>query len=197
MIAGKKSSLVDTIGGKVEGLEENEGRIVQIWVNCKGGLQLFAVYFWYSEGWTTRNEVLMDAVVLRTRDTPCPWLMACDANVEPETLVQCKWFSERTMIMRVPAADVSMCRSMGPGGVGVERMYDYVVACKGLKTKNRKVEVIEDNDSRPHDLVRFEVRCKKEQHEVMLLKIPKPLPGVSGGTVSRVGNSELNATTCD
>ena len=30
--------MVGTTGGKVEGLEGGEGRIVDIWVNCKGGL---------------------------------------------------------------------------------------------------------------------------------------------------------------
>ena len=33
------------------------------------------------------NEALMDTVILRTRDTPDPWLMACDANTEPETFL--------------------------------------------------------------------------------------------------------------
>ena len=69
--------------------------------------------------------------------------------MEPETFVQGKWY-ERTMIIRVPAADVSTCRSKGPDGVEIKRMCDYVVACKGLKTKIRKVEVIRDYFSRPH-----------------------------------------------
>ena len=64
--------------------------------------------------------------------------MACDANMEPETFVQGKWFTERTMIMRAPAANLSTWRSKGPDGVEVERMWDYVVPCKDLKTKVRK-----------------------------------------------------------
>ena len=46
------------------------------------------------------------------------------------------------MIIRVPAADASTCRSKGPDGVDVERMYDYLVACESLKTNIRQVEVM-------------------------------------------------------
>ena len=52
---------MDTGGGKVESLPENEGRIAQIWVNCSGGLQPFAFYFWLSKGWTARKEALSAA----------------------------------------------------------------------------------------------------------------------------------------
>ena len=41
----------------------NEGRILQAWVIVRGGMRVFAVYFWYSEGWTPRNEGFMEAVV--------------------------------------------------------------------------------------------------------------------------------------
>ena len=45
------------------------GMIVQRWVNCKGGLQIFAVYFWHSDGWTARSEALLEAVTVRTSET--------------------------------------------------------------------------------------------------------------------------------
>ena len=80
------------------------------------------------------------------------------------------------MIIRVPAEDVSTCRD----GLAVERMYDYVVACKGLRKKRRKVAVIED-DARPHTPVRFEGRCQREAQEVRILRIQKSLQGVSRG----------------
>ena len=96
------------------------------------------------------------------RDTPYPWLMPGDANMEPETFAQGKWFNERATIIRVPAADVSTCRSKGPDGVEVEveRMYEYVVAWRGPDAKLQKGEVVDDFDSRPRKFVRFEVRRK-------------------------------------
>ena len=70
----------------MESVEEHEGIIVQVWMNCEGELHIFAVYFWHSEGWTTRNEALLEAIV-RTRDSPLPWLTARDANTEPDAFV--------------------------------------------------------------------------------------------------------------
>ena len=74
----------------------------------------------------------------------------------------------------------------------MERMYDYVVACKGLRSQIRKMEVIEDNDSRPRKPVRFEVRCKKEPQEVRNLD-PKPMPSPSGGKAPPVEDSVQGA----
>ena len=41
-------------------------------------------YFWHSEGWTSRHEALLEAVVKQVRATRHPWLIACDANMRPE-----------------------------------------------------------------------------------------------------------------
>ena len=64
----------------------------------------------------------MEAVLLRGVDMPYPWSMACDANMEPETFVHGMWLSERTMIARAPAANISTRRSKGSEGVDAERM---------------------------------------------------------------------------
>ena len=45
--------------GAIESIPGNEGRIAQAWVNVRGGLRIF----WHSEGWTSRNEALLDAVL--------------------------------------------------------------------------------------------------------------------------------------
>ena len=57
------------------------------------------------------------------------------------------------------------------------------------------MEVIEDVDSTPHNLARYEVRCKKESQDVRMLKAPKPLQGASGGELPTVEKSERNAKT--
>ena len=52
------SVAIDSNLGAVVGAEEgaiesnpgNEGRIAQAWVNVRGGLRIFSVYFWHSEG---------------------------------------------------------------------------------------------------------------------------------------------------
>ena len=47
--------------GAIGSLPGNEGRIAQAWVNVRGGLRVFSVYFWHSAGWTPRNEALLEA----------------------------------------------------------------------------------------------------------------------------------------
>ena len=52
---------------------------------------------------------LMEAAISSARDTLYPWFMACDANMEPGTSYKASGL-EKTMIIQVPAADVSTCR---------------------------------------------------------------------------------------
>ena len=52
----------------------------------RGGLRVFSVYFWHSEGWTPRNEALLEAVVKQANTTRHSRLVACDANTCPEDL---------------------------------------------------------------------------------------------------------------
>ena len=43
-------------------IPSNEGGITQAWINVQGGMRVFWVYFWHMEGWTPRNEALLEAV---------------------------------------------------------------------------------------------------------------------------------------
>ena len=90
---------VDSNLGAVVGAEEgaNEGRIAQAWVNVRGGLRIFSVYIWHSEGWTPRNEDLMEAVVRQAKVTRQPWLVACDANMCPGDFDKSLWFQREVM----------------------------------------------------------------------------------------------------
>ena len=70
--------------GAIDSIPGNEGRIAQAWVNVRGGLRVFSVCFWHSEGWSSGNEALLEAVLKRARTTKHPWLTVCDANMSPE-----------------------------------------------------------------------------------------------------------------
>ena len=65
----------------IEWIPGNEGRIAQVWVNVRGGLHVFSVYFWHSEGWTPRNVALLEAVLIQARTTRHPLLIACGKHV--------------------------------------------------------------------------------------------------------------------
>ena len=108
------SAVVGMEEGAIDSIPGNEGEIAQAWVNVGGGLRVFSVYFWHSEGWTPRNEALLEAVLMRPRVTRHPWLIACDANMCPEDFEKCLWFSRDLMHVVVDPKEASTCRSKGP-----------------------------------------------------------------------------------
>ena len=105
----------------IESIPSSEGRSAQAWVNARGGLRIFSVYLWHSEGWTPRNEAMLEAVLKRARTTRHPWLIACDANMCPEDVEKSLWF-QREMMHVVGPKGASTCRSKGPKDVSKERM---------------------------------------------------------------------------
>ena len=121
--------------GAIESIPGNEGRIAQAWVDVGGGLRVFSVYFWHSEGWTPRNEAILEAVLKRARTTKHPWLTACDANMCPEDFEKSLWFQREQMHVVAPQ-EASTCRSKGPEGEWIQRTHHYVIASGSLKRKN-------------------------------------------------------------
>ena len=68
---------------------ENKGRKAKVWIDCHGAvciyfyMKIFVVIFWHGEEWTARNEALIHAVLQQTVVERSPWLIACDAILEP------------------------------------------------------------------------------------------------------------------
>ena len=56
---------------------------------------VFTVYFWHSEGWTQKNEALINGAVNQARTTRHLWLMACDANMTPKDFRKSKCFQDK------------------------------------------------------------------------------------------------------
>ena len=66
----------------------------------------------------------MEAVVKQARATRHPWLVACDANMNPEILKKSPRCKSRHMFIEAPGEGVSTCRSKGPNGELIARTYD-------------------------------------------------------------------------
>ena len=109
---------------------------------------------WHSEGWTPRNEALLEAVLKQARTTRHPRLIACDAKMCPEDFGRSLWLQRELMHVVVPK-EASACRSKGPKGEWIERTYDYVVASGSLYGKISQMEVVEEFESRLHKAVSF------------------------------------------
>ena len=60
-------------------------------------MRVCAVYFLSLEGWTPRNGAVMEVLVKLARATRHPWLMACDANLNPEYFKNKFSFNDRCM----------------------------------------------------------------------------------------------------
>ena len=116
---------------------------------------------------------MLEAVLTRARTTRHPWLSACDANMCPEDFEKSLWFQREQMHVVAPK-EASTCER-------IERIYDYVIASGSLKGKSSQMEVVEDFESRPHQAVSFVVRREQERKERCERKLPKVLPGCSGG----------------
>ena len=120
--------------GAIESIPGYKGRIAQARVNVRGGLRIFFVYFWHSEGWTPRNEAIVGAVLKRARATKHSWLIARDANMSPVEFEKSHWFRKDQMRAIAPAG-VSKCRSKNAKGDWAEKVFDCVIACSSLKGK--------------------------------------------------------------
>ena len=75
----------------------------------------------------------------------------------------------------------STCRSKGWKGEWIEKVYDYDIACNSLEGNISQMEVAEDFEWRPHKAVSFLFPQEMEMQEWNEQKLPKVLPGYSGG----------------
>ena len=109
--------------GAIESIPGNEGRIAHA-RRIAYLLSLLSAF----RGWS-RNEVLLAAVLKRTRTKKHPWLIACDANMSPEKLEKNTFGFEKSKLYVMAPEGVSSCRSRSAKGEWVEKVFDCVVAC--------------------------------------------------------------------
>ena len=75
---------------------------------------------------------MLEAVLKQAKTTRHPWWVACDANMCPEDFEKEPRFQIERMHV-VVSKEASTCRSKGPKGEWIERIYDYVIACCSLR----------------------------------------------------------------
>ena len=90
------------------------------------------------------------------------------------------WFRKNHKHVVAPEK-ASTCRSQSAKGEWVEKVYDCVIACYSLEGQFWQMRVVEDFESRPHKGVSYVVEREKEMQEWNEQKLPKMLPGDSGG----------------
>ena len=97
------SNLGAVVGGEeaVTSIPGNERIITQVRVNVRG-MRMFAAFFWHTEGWSPRNEAILEAVLKRARTTKHPRLIACDANMSPKNFEKSILFRKDHMHVIAP-----------------------------------------------------------------------------------------------
>ena len=141
---------------------------------------MLAAYFWHTAGWAPRHEAILEAVLKRARAAKHPWLVACDANMCPVEFEKSLWFRKGRMNVIAPEG-ASTCSSKSAQEEWVEKVYDYIIACNSLKGNISQMKVVEVFESRPHKAVSFVAERGKEVQDCNEQKLPKVLPGYSGG----------------
>ena len=129
---------------------------------CKGGIFLVSVYLWCSEGASTRNLEILQAVGQRIRQLRGPWVMAADFNLAPDVLTKTGWLQLVQGV--VISSGQATCK-------GVED--DYFVVDKRLKDSVVGVAGIHDTGSRPHSAVRMWMKGNPRREMVRSLSAPK------------------------
>ena len=131
----------------------------------------------------------MDAEGLRvkeTRTTRHPWLVACDANMNPEDFKKSLWFKERCLFIGAPEEGSSTCRSRWLEGCLIAS--SPVEVCKAKS--NIHLWWKTSNQDGTRQLVTFLVEREEEIQEVRELRAPKGLPGHSGGKMQGRSKAE-------
>ena len=151
------SNLSAVVGeeGAVASIPGNDGRITQAWVNVRGGVRVFSVYFWHSEGWTRRKRSSAGGSVEASQVTGHSWLVACDATMSP-VVFEKSLLCQRIWMHVVAPEKASTCKSKGVKGEWIEKV---------TTTSLRQMEVVEDFESKLHKAVFFLVESKPWKNE--------------------------------
>ena len=104
---------------------------------------------------TVAAQRSMKAVIMRTRRTPYPWLVACDANMEPEVFAQSSCFNEKYKTIKTTRGG-STCRNLARSCVGRKNERP----CHSLHKLGNQSG---GHGRRPHKPAVFEVMLGQEQ----------------------------------
>ena len=61
---------------------EHDGRVVRAWIDFRGGIHVYADYFWHWEEMSTINDVLIEPVWLSLASTKRSCILGCDPSME-------------------------------------------------------------------------------------------------------------------
>ena len=151
----------------------SEGRAAGLWVQAAmlGGILIVFVYLWHSEGLTSRNRSILDAVLAAVVAHGGPWLIVGDFNCQPSFLAEAMELALKKAGAVILAPDGP---THYPGGEGTLAALDFCIADDRIATSRvvRGIAVEDDLTIGKHRAVK--VTLSNKGHVAMVTRILKP-----------------------
>ena len=147
------------------------GRLMACHVNalCKGGLVVYNVYLWTSEGLSHRNVQILEAVLAHKAGHRKPWVLGGDFQIEAKAMQESIW--PRNLDAVVVAPPGPTCMSKGGGST-----IDYFMVDRRVKRFFGAAETLLDGPFKPHHPVQVVAVGGWHRETAHYLKKPKAFP---------------------
>ena len=170
-----------TRGWQTKAISAHQGRITMAWAPILSGLTVFSVYFYHSEGWTERNQQLLEMLGDEVRRCAGLWVIGGDFNMEPEA------FGQFATPARLPGILVAPTIPTFRHGASVSR-FDYFVVHRAVACQILEVQVLEESGISPHDPVCMRLKHSFRGLVTRVQAVPEP------GRVARSQRLALEGT---
>ncbi len=150
------------------------GRIVGAWIQAgpRGGLAVFSLYLWTSEGMTRRNVALVETALAAASACGCAWLLGADWNATPRELRE----AVGTMLDRAGAVIRAPSEATCYPPTGHPKVLDYFVVDSRMADAVSEAQVAEEIAGSPHRAVRVVVKGKEVGGLVQMVRKPRMFP---------------------
>ena len=122
------------------------GRIAATFVGLLGGIMFLSVYLYHTEGWTHRNQLIMEELVRVVAMLKLPFLIFADWNMQPADLEQSLWVE---LLKAVVIFDPSPLGTF-KGRDGSISNFDFLLMDRRLVPVYRRFEVARLDPFDPH-----------------------------------------------
>ena len=144
------------------------GRLMACHVNAlsKGGIIIYNVYLWTSEGLSSRNSQVLEVLMAHKAAHGKPWLAGGDFQIEAKTMQKTRW--PRDLDAAVVAPEGPTCA----GGKGGGSTIDYFMVDSRVKGFFGAASLVLDGPFKPHHPV--QVIAKGGWHRAVASYLAKP-----------------------
>ena len=138
---------------------------------CKGGIMVYNAYLWTSEGLSTKNEEILEAIMGHRASHGKPWFAAGDFQIPVEVMQESCWPGKLKAALIAPPGPTCMA---GKGGSTID---DFLVD-RRVKDLFGVASTFLEAPFKPHHLVEVKVRGSWQKEVAKYMKKPRSFPRV-------------------